>query len=82
MYGPSDVGKYHTDFYKDLTKQIEKSPESAVICGDFNIVTDKLDSKNIENFKLTPAAKVWKIFTDVYKLRDIWRWRNQLKNYV
>lgn len=79
VYGPPDVGRWQTKVYLTLTNHIEKEPDNAVVCGDFNIVTDRLDSKNITNFKLTPAAKNWKAFTNIHKIRDVWRWRNPHK---
>lgn len=66
------MGKTQTDTYEKVTR----TPHNTIVAGDFNIIKDPLDAKNNKNFKMTPAAKHWKNYTEAYKLRDIWRWRN------
>lgn len=79
IYGPADVGKIQTETFRTLAEEIAKDPHATVICGDLNIVIDPLDAKYNTNFKLTPAAKIWKNFVTTHKIKDIWRWHNPRK---
>lgn len=73
VYAPSDVGAKQTNFYKTLTHTIGNNPTKTVVTGDFNMITDDIDAKYTTNFKLTPAAKVWKYYTDAADLIDVFR---------
>lgn len=60
IYATPDVGAYQTKFYKEFTEKLGKITDQTIICGDFNCVINKIDAKNNNNFKMTPAAKYGK----------------------
>lgn len=79
IYAPAHVGRIQTETYKILTDNLSIEPHTTIVCGDFNIVTETIDVKDATNFKLTPAAKIWRSFIRVHKYRDVWRWHNTWK---
>lgn len=74
IYGTADVGKYQTSIYRKLTDELIKTTYTKIICGDFNIITEPQDAKKKK--LCTPAAKIWKKYTEVDNIKYAWRWRN------
>lgn len=62
VYEPSDVGRWQTKVYLTLTSHIEKEPDKQ-LSVETSILWQTIDSKNVTNFELTPAAKNWRAFT-------------------